>query len=299
MNNNYLNTYKLEIPPFNAYKFYIKRDDLNFDPLISGNKVYKLKYNLLEAKKNKMTHLLSFGGAYSNHLMALAFFGKKHNFKTIGVIRGEELISEKQNKTLNKLKEFNMQLVFVSREMYRDKGVDWHLELGFSKSNVYIIPEGGANKNGIKGCMEIFFNENKHYDIFCVAVGTGSTISGIINATNKQQLVYGFSALKNANVEQYISQNTTKNNWKVFNDSRFGGFAKVNNELIQFINDFYNETKIPLDPIYTGKMLFRLKKLIKNNYFSRKKNIVVYHSGGLQGIVGINQKLKNKINYDI
>lgn len=281
----------------------IKREDL-LHPYISGNKFRKLKYNLEEAKRNDKYTLLTFGGAFSNHILAVAAAGKEFDYKTIGIIRGEELIHNYlDNPTLRKAEEFGMEFVFVTREEYRNKNKEEFIErLKHNHGDFYIIPEGGTNALAIKGCEEILNSEDDEFDYICCAVGTGGTISGIINCSKPCQKVLGFPALKGDFLTEDIRKFANKDNWELITEYHFGGYAKVTPELIDFMNDFYEQYKIPLDPIYTGKMVFGVFDLIKKNYFPQNAKILLIHTGGLQGIEGMNLVLKNKkltqINYN-
>lgn len=273
----------------------IKREDL-LDPYISGNKFRKLKYNLLQAKKEGHSTLLTFGGAYSNHIAATAYAGFKNKLSTIGVIRGEELsASWQENKTLKFAHENGMKFKFIPRNAYRKKeesGLLGELEEEFGL--FYLLPEGGTNALAIAGCEEILQSTDSNFEVVCCAVGTGGTISGIINASNEAQSVLGFPALKGNFLNRDICKFVRKENWELLSDYHFGGYAKVSEELINFVNDFYMKTEIPLDPIYTGKMIFGIMDLIKKDYFPRNSKILAIHTGGLQGIAGMNQKLKKK-----
>ncbi|AWG23523.1 1-aminocyclopropane-1-carboxylate deaminase [Flavobacterium faecale] len=273
----------------------IKRDDL-IHPFVSGNKFRKLKYNLLQAKEENAKTLLTFGGAYSNHIAAVAFAGKEHGFKTIGVIRGEELASKiEENPTLKFAQECGMQFEFVSRELYRLKDdPDFVTDLKQKWGEMYLIPEGGTNSLAIKGCEEILDESDTEFNYVCCAVGTGGTISGLINSTGDHQKILGFPALKGDFLQNEISTFVKNKNWELILDYHFGGYGKVIPELVDFINDFYLETKIPLDPIYTAKMVFGIIDLIEKNYFPENSKILLIHTGGLQGVAGMNAKLKNK-----
>lgn len=279
---------------------FIKRED-ELHPLISGNKYRKLKYNLEEALIQKNRTLITFGGAYSNHIAAVAAAGFEHEFKTIGVIRGDELANNlddviKKNATLKFASEHNMKFEFVSRSEYRTKtSVAFIQKLKQKFGDFYLIPEGGTNNLAVKGCEEILTEDDVKYDIICLVVGTGGTISGIINSSKNHQKVIGFSALKGDflqhEIDKYILR---KENWSLNTEYNFGGYAKITEELITFINKFKNETKIPLDPVYTGKMMFGIVDLIKKNYFNKGTKILAIHTGGLQGIDGMNSLLKKK-----
>jgi 1-aminocyclopropane-1-carboxylate deaminase len=315
-----------ELP--NGISLEIKREDL-LHPFISGNKFRKLKYNLLQAKAEKQETVLTFGGAYSNHIAAVAYAGKEQGFKTIGVIRGDELGDKiAENPTLQFAQECGMEFEFVTRESYRFKTEpDFIANLRQKFGSFYLVPEGGTNEYAIKGCEEILTEEDAKFDFVCCAVGTGGTISGIINSALPHQKVLGFPALKgdflkdetplikfssnlNGNgvpddlrqittFSEEIRKFATKKNWELVTDYHFGGYGKVNEELIQFINQFYKQTQVPLDPVYTGKMVFGVIDLIQKNYFPDNSKILLIHTGGLQGIKGMNALLKNKNKTEI
>jgi 1-aminocyclopropane-1-carboxylate deaminase len=284
-------TYKLP----NGISLEIKREDL-LHPFISGNKFRKLKYNLLQAKSENQETVLTFGGAYSNHIAAVAYAGKEQGFKTIGVIRGEELGDKiDENPTLKFAQECGMQFEFVTREAYRLKTEsDFITNLRQKFGSFYLVPEGGTNEYAIKGCEEILSEEDSEFDYVCCAVGTGGTISGIINSALPHQKVLGFPALKGDFLKDEIRKFATAKNWELINEYHFGGYGKVNEELIEFINQFYQQTQVPLDPVYTGKMVFGVVDLIQKNYFPKNAKILLIHTGGLQGIRGMNVLLKKK-----
>ncbi|SPL68992.1 1-aminocyclopropane-1-carboxylate deaminase/D-cysteine desulfhydrase [Acinetobacter stercoris] len=262
----------------------VKRLDM-IHPEISGNKFYKLKYNLQKAKKLEAHCLITFGGAYSNHIAATAYAAHLFGFQSIGIIRGEELIHQPLNHTLATAQKFGMTFDFVSREKYRQRNDPIFLEqLKTTYPESYIIPEGGTNHLAIQGCKEILTSQDQlDYDYICCAVGTGGTISGIIEASNERQKILGFSALK-GNFQKYDVQRwTQKINWNITDDYCFGGYAKFSAELHQFIGDFEDLYHIPLDPVYTGKMMYGIMDLISKNYFPKHSRILIIHSGGLQG----------------
>lgn len=286
---------QLSIKLPNSITVQIKREDL-LHPFISGNKFRKLKYNILQAKTENQDTLLTFGGAFSNHIAAAAYAGKEYGFKTIGIIRGDEL-REKilENPTLQFAQDCGMQFKFVSREAYRHKTeVDFLENLKQEFGDFYLVPEGGTNEFAVKGCQEILTQEDKEFDYVCCAVGTGGTISGLINSSLPHQKVLGFPALKGEFLNEDIRKFARNPNWELITDYHFGGYGKVNPELIDFINHFFEENNIPLDPIYTGKMVFGVMDLIQKNYFKENSKILLIHTGGLQGIAGMNIKLKNK-----
>lgn len=282
----------------------IRREDL-IHPFVSGNKFRKLKYNLLQAKKENQTTLLTFGGAFSNHIAAVAAAGKLEGFKTIGIIRGDELASKiNENPTLKFAQENGMQFEFISREDYSNKASSDFLEvLKIKFGDFYLIPEGGTNGLAVKGCEEILTKEDAVFDYICCAVGTGGTISGIINSAQPNQKVLGFPALKGDFLQNEIRNFAKHDNWQLITDYHFGGYGKVNEELVFFLNQFSEKTKILLDPIYTGKMIFGVIKLIEKKYFPNNSKILVIHTGGIQGIEGMNQLLEkkklSKINTDV
>ncbi|MEE9350606.1 MAG: pyridoxal-phosphate dependent enzyme [Flavobacteriaceae bacterium] len=284
----------------NDVSVYMKREDL-LHQYVSGNKFRKLKYNILEAQETNKRTLLTFGGAFSNHISATAYAGKICGFKTIGIIRGDELgrnISQtlKTNEPLQFAHNNGMAFKFISREDYRKKHDPEFIEaLKNEFGNFYLIPEGGTNPNAIKGCREILQANDEKFNYICTAVGTGGTILGILNSIDNHQTVLGFPALKGDFLNDTIK--------KQFNDTskcrfiekyHFGGFAKVNEELILFINVFKKRFNIQLDPIYTGKMMFGIDEMISSNYFKKGTSILAIHTGGLQGIAAMNSKLRKK-----
>lgn len=281
-------------------ELFIKREDL-LHPVISGNKYRKLFYNIQFAKEKNFKQLLTFGGAYSNHILATAGAGYEFGFKTVGVIRGDELGHDlektlEENPTLRAAYDFGMEFHFISRSDYRLKDKPLFLEV-ISKlfPSSYILPEGGTNDLAIKGCEAILDKDTEKFDFICLAVGTGGTISGVINATNFNQKVLGFPALKGdflkSEIEKFVG---SKDNWELVLDYHFGGYAKINKELITFINRFTKNTSILLDPVYTGKMIYGVLDKIKNNYFPENSKVLVIHTGGLQGVKGMNTLLVKK-----
>lgn len=284
----------IELP--HNIELYIKREDL-LHPYISGNKFRKLKYNIQLVKESDSEILITFGGAYSNHILAVAAAGKEYGIPTLGIIRGEELLDKiSTNPTLCLAKEFGMQFQFVSRETYAKKEEITFindLKTQFNKS--YILPEGGTNALAIQGCEEILEEEDNMFNYICCAVGTGGTISGIINSSKAHQKIIGYSALKGDFLSDVICKFVAKSNWFVNTEYHFGGYGKVTDELIVFLNDFYDATSIPLDPIYTGKMVYGVLDMIAKNMFAPNSKILLIHTGGLQGVKGIN-KMRLKKN---
>ena len=275
---------------------FVLRED-RIHPEISGNKYRKLKYNLETFSQGNYESILSFGGAYSNHIAALAAAGREFNIPTIGIIRGEELKDKIQdNPTLSYAKQNGMRLEFVSRTAYREKNQPKFLEeLRIKFGNVYILPEGGTNEMAIKGCEEILGKHTAEFDYICCAVGTGGTIRGILNSALPHQKVLGFPALKDSEfLKNEINQVGKRSNFDWINNFHFGGYGKYSTELIDFINEFKNQYNVPLEPIYTGKMFYGIVQLMKEKFFPVDSKILAVHTGGLQGIEGINQRLKEK-----
>jgi 1-aminocyclopropane-1-carboxylate deaminase len=272
---------------------WLKREDL-IHPTVSGNKFRKLKYNLEAAKANGCETLVTFGGAFSNHIAAVAASGELYNFKTVGIIRGEELETNiENNPTLQIAKNKGMDLQFVSRSAYRQKtAAAFITTLQTQYPNCYILPEGGTNELAIKGCEEILIEQDTIFDVICCAVGTGGTIAGLINSAQSHQKIMGFPALKGDFLTDEIRKFAKRSNWQLVNDYHFGGYAKINDTLVAFINKSYKDFGIQLDPVYTGKMLFGIADLINKDYFEPHTKILAIHTGGLQGVGGMNLKLQ-------
>jgi 1-aminocyclopropane-1-carboxylate deaminase len=280
---------------------FVKREDM-IHPHLSGNKYYKLKYNLEEAKNNGYKTLLTFGGAYSNHIYATAAAGKIFKFKTIGVIRGEE--HRILNPTLSFAKECGMELCYIDRNTYRNKtSADVIKLLVEEYGRFYLIPEGGSNVFAVKGCTEIINSIENDFDYVCCAVGTGGTLAGLAAGLNGSRKVLGFSILKGADflnerVRMLLKSYSGKElkNWRINFDYHFGGYAKFNLKLINFIENFTRRVNIPIEPIYTGKMLYGIFDLVKNGFFPSGTRIIAIHTGGLQGLRGLSDiinRIKN------
>ena len=261
----------------------IKRLDL-IHPQISGNKFFKLKYNLLAARQQGVEKVLTFGGAYSNHIAATAFAAHKFGFQSLGMIRGEELAQRPFNPTLATAQQFGMQLEFISRNAYRQKDQpDFLQHLQQQYPDFYLIPEGGTNALAIQGCREILTAEDAQFDLICCAVGTGGTFAGLIEASQQHQQLLGFSALKGDFLTHEVAQLTTKRNWRILDDYCCSGYAKTTPELIQFIQTFEQRYNIPLEQVYTGKMLRGIFDLIDQDKIGPDQKILLIHTGGLQG----------------
>jgi len=279
---------KLNINNSNNIKLFIKREDLIHD-IVSGNKWRKLNYNFKYIKEKKIKKILSFGGAYSNHLHALSWLAKKNNIKSFGLVRGCKLSIE--NPTLSFCKKNKMDLFFLDRSTYRNNKYNNPIfkKIIKSKENVFVIPEGGFNEFGIKGCEEIMNEVNEHYDIICCSIGSGCTAVGIIKSLKFDQSFLGFSSFKNnAQIKNIISEKVKTMNWEINSEYNFGGFGQVNDDLKKFIKDFKNTYAIMLDPIYTSKLFFGLFDMISKNKLPKDSRILALHTGGLQGLQGVN-----------
>ena len=262
----------------------IKRLDL-IHPQISGNKFFKLKYNLLAAQQQGFSQVLTFGGAFSNHIAATAFAAQHFGFQSIGMIRGEELASQQFNPTLQAAHDLGMQLNFVSRSEYRLRHqVEYLQQLQQQYPQAFIIPEGGSNALAIQGTQEILSPDDlENYDVICCAVGTGGTLAGIIESSSEQQHVLGFSALKGDFLKHDIQQWTDKSNWSLTDAYCCGGYAKITPKLLQFMQQFEQQHHIPLEQVYTAKMMMGLLDLIQYHHFPAHTRILAIHTGGLQG----------------
>ena len=261
----------------------IKREDLNH-PLVSGNKWWKLKYNLEEAVKLGHTTLLTFGGAYSNHIYATAAAARQLELKSIGLIRGEETLP--LNDVISFAIDQGMKLIYVSRGEYRSKTEKAFIdELHQTFGAFYLIPEGGTNHLAVKGVTEFARTLGNDFDYLCCAVGTGGTMAGLISGTSSQKKLIGFPVLKGGEFLQDEIENLLPNkhkNWSLNNDYHFGGYAKMNPPLMSFIENFKTNHDIQLDPVYTGKAMFGLFDLVAKNCFSKGSTLLFIHTGGVR-----------------
>ncbi len=273
----------------------IKRDEL-IHPVIQGNKWRKLKYNLFQAEKQQQTTLLSFGGAYSNHLHALAAIGQQSNFNTIGIIRGEA--PKKLSASLQDMLDWGMHLKFISRKEYKEKNSDKFIQqLKQEFGDFYLIPEGGNNTAGKKGCGELLNELTETYDTICCEIGSGTMFSALVEYNTSTTTQYlGFAVMKNPQLDEQVEANLNSTSsllkqpaaWKIQHDYHFGGFAKTTPALNQFIIDFKHDHEIQLEPVYSAKMLWGIFDLIKQDYFKPGSHILAIHGGGLQGLRGFN-----------
>lgn len=285
--------------------FVLRIDKLHRE--ISGNKWFKLKYNLIEAERLNYKTLLTFGGAYSNHIYAVASAGKEFGFDTIGIIRGEEYFP--LNPTLQFAVDCGMKLFYLNRAEYKnrnDKAFQEKLKIKFD--NPYMIPEGGTNQLALMGTEEIVNHIKTNFDYICTACGTGGTIAGIISSLKGEKKILGFPALKGGeflenDIRELVTERSSQsyNNWKLITEYHFGGYAKIDISLINFINEFESINNFKLDYIYTSKMFYGIKELLKREYFSKGIKIVLLHTGGIQGNKGMISKVNNllKNNYQL
>ena len=276
---------------------YIKRDDL-IHPEISGNKWRKLKYNFEYARKKGFSEIVTFGGAFSNHIAATACAAGHLELLSVGIIRGDEL-NESSNSTLQLAHDHGMKFEFVRRDVYRTIRNDFE-SLREKYPNAYIVPEGGTNNLAVRGASEIVQEINVDYDCIITAVGTGGTMAGLVLGLAGKKEVFGISSLKGEFValefhKLLVSLGISFTNYKISSDYHFGGYAKTSSQLIDFINTMKQELNLLFDPIYTGKALFGVWNMIANGNFDNQ-TLVFLHTGGLQGIAGFNQKSSQKIH---
>ena len=284
----------VEIPIESKVRLFIKREDLTH-PEISGNKYWKMFYNVKKYLEKEVSErkIITFGGAFSNHIAAAAALGNEFGIKTLGVIRGNELEdSWQENPTLFSAHQNGMSFRFVTRETYRYKE-KMMKELQEEFPEALVIPEGGTNENAVEGIQYMLNDETKEFDYLCSAVGTGGTVSGLSKFAQPHQKIIGFKAVKDNSLENRIKNLSKKDNFTLV-DASDGGFGKITDENVRFINEFYQYFGIVLEPVYTGKMLRKIFEMIEDDYFPANSKILAFHTGGLQGIVGANEMLKKK-----
>lgn len=271
----------LELPLLREKR--VSLDVLRLDqihPIVSGNKYFKLKYYLQEALEQQKKVIITYGGAFSNHIVATAYMANSINLKSVGLIRGERppVLSH----TLQKAMELGMELSFISREAYAKKQ-----DIKLANDHNYIINEGGEGVLGIKGASEIlqWVKKEKYTHVAC-AVGTATMLKGICSASMPTQSVIGIPVLKgfdNWRHSYAMPLHEYPENICLISNYHWGGYARANADLLAFMNDFYRQTQIPTDFVYTGKLLYAVMDLIEKNYFSPGSTLLVIHSGGLQG----------------
>ena len=284
----------VEIPIESKVRLFIKREDLTH-PEISGNKYWKMFFNVKKYLEKEVAErkIITFGGAFSNHIAAAAALGNEFGIKTLGVIRGNELEdSWQENPTLFSAHQNGMSFRFVTRETYRYKErLMAELQEEFPES--LVVPEGGTNENAVEGIQYMLTDETNDFDYICSAVGTGGTVSGLSKFAQPHQKIIGFKAVKDNSLENRIKNLSKKDNFTLV-DASDGGFGKITDENVRFINEFYQYFGIVLEPVYTGKMLRKIFEMIADDYFPANSKILAFHTGGLQGIFGANEMLKKK-----
>lgn len=288
MNKELIPQQNCRIDAVNAFlKFHIEAGVLRLDllhPVISGNKWFKLKEYLKEAGDLNKKSILTFGGTFSNHIVATAAAAKQFGFNSVGLIRGEK--PEKFSDTLNDALSFGMKLFFISREEYKKKIIPNEVFEQYDAGSIYIINEGGYGLKGAEGAGAILKpGDASGFTHIVSAVGTGTTLAGLLNATTPSQKITGFSVMKNnfslqKEIEDLLIE---KKEFHLIHDYHFGGYAKYNLQLIAFMNEWYRTTGIPSDFVYTGKLFFAVNDLVQKNYFPLHSKILIIHSGGLQG----------------
>jgi 1-aminocyclopropane-1-carboxylate deaminase len=284
----------VEIPIQKNVRLFIKREDL-VHPEISGNKYWKMFYNVKKYLEQEVSQrkIITFGGAFSNHIAAAAALGREYGIETMGIIRGEELEANwQENPTLALAHQNGMTFRFVSRETYRDKALLMkQLQEEFPEG--LVVPEGGSNQNGVEGIKFLLTKVNNDFDYLCCAVGSGGTVSGLSKFAEPHQQVLGFKAVKDDSLKEKVFGFSKRDNFKLI-DAADGGFGKITDENVRFINMFYQDFGIGLEPVYTGKMMRKLFQMIDEGFFPENSKILAFHTGGMQGIEGTNEMLKKK-----
>lgn len=284
----------VEIPIESNVKLFIKREDLTH-PEISGNKYWKMFFNVKKYLEKEVSNrkIITFGGAFSNHIAAAAALGNEFGIETLGIIRGNELENSwQENPTLFSAYQNGMSFRFVTREIYRNKEKMMKL-LQEEFPDALVVPEGGTNENAVEGIQYMLTEETQVFDYLCSAVGTGGTISGISKFAKPHQKVIGFKAVRDESLEERVKRLSKCENFTLI-DASDGGFGKIIDENVRFINEFYQCFGIILEPVYTGKMLRKIFEMINEGYFPENSKILAFHTGGLQGIKGANEMLKKK-----
>jgi 1-aminocyclopropane-1-carboxylate deaminase len=281
------------VPIFINYKFHTTIDVLRLDeihPVVSGNKWFKLKNYLFEAIANNKKTILTFGGTYSNHIVATAAASQYYKLKSIGIIRGErpKILSH----TLQQALSYDMELYFISRNDYKEKVIPGVVLSTIDPNTIYIVNEGGYGKMGMLGAMEILEELNSNdYSHIIAAVGTGTMLSGIISAAHPDQKIIGIPVLKDDSLELKIKAllPMERQRFQLIFDYHFGGYAKTSPDLIQFMNNWYKQSGMPTDFVYTGKLFFAANDLLEKDFFPKGSKILIIHSGGLQGNLSLPQ----------
>jgi len=280
----------LRVDPVSSFhKFHTTVDVLRLDlihPIISGNKWFKLKEYLEEARKLNKKFIVTYGGAFSNHIIATAAAARESGMRSIGIIRGEK--TDSVSITLKDAISFGMELAFISREDYRKKTMPSLISDNYNPEDIYIINEGGYGLKGTDGAADILKQiDSAGYSHIIAAVGTGTTLAGLIKSSQKEQQVTGISVLKNnLSLKKEIDDLLPaeyKEHFNLIHDYHFGGYAKYTAQLLNFMNTWFESTNIPSDFVYTGKLFYAINDLIQKNHFPSKSKLLIIHSGGLQG----------------
>jgi 1-aminocyclopropane-1-carboxylate deaminase len=267
----------------------VSADVLRIDllhPVVSGNKWFKLKYHLNEALQRRSEGIITFGGAFSNHLVATAWAAREAGLAAIGVIRGEE--PKHYSPALQDMIDYGMQLKFVNRAQFADEET-LQKKIAQEFPQYFMVPMGGQSKLGVKGAAEILpLADGRKYSHIICAVGTGTMMAGLLQAAAPHQQVIGISALKvsaieNNTIESFIAENNPGKAFRLVYDYHFGGYARHTPALLQFMNRLYEEQGIPTDFVYTAKLLFAVDHLVQNGHFPPGSSLLIIHSGGLQG----------------
>ncbi|WP_371376608.1 1-aminocyclopropane-1-carboxylate deaminase/D-cysteine desulfhydrase [Thalassotalea aquiviva] len=284
----------IDLPCLKKHKItlIIKRDDC-IHPIISGNKWRKLKYNLVEAKAQNKSIIISFGGAFSNHIHALAYAGKVHGIKTLAIIRGEP--EYQSNFTLTQARKWGMTLKFVDRATYKLRQQEsYQQQLLQQYPNSYLVPEGGSNQLALPGVGEVIseLNQQTNFDYLLTPVGSGGTLAGLVKADANQHHLLGIAVLKhqgylNDEVNTLLQDNELFTNWQILDDFHCGGYGKFTAEQAEKIRAFSLQTNVPFEPVYSGKMVLAFLTLLEQGYFKPNSKVVLLHTGGLQGLGGL------------
>jgi 1-aminocyclopropane-1-carboxylate deaminase len=288
-----INTLVFPLQQFGVHRNEISVSVLRLDKLdtyINGNKWFKLKYLLQDAKKQHCDHIVSFGGVWSNHIIALAAACKILQLKSTAFIRSDEKL---WTTTLQKAKDLGMHIEFADRAMYA--AVKHNTGVNPQKTKEYYIAEGGNSLLGVQGAAEMMdINELDTFNHIICPVGTGTTFAGILNKLKEHQKCIGINALKGGSFqEKTINEYSTNTNYEMINTYHFGGFARYTDVLLSFMRDWYTQTQIPTDIVYTGKMFFGLNDMLEKKYFGKEAKILVIHTGGLQGNASLPNGLLN------
>lgn len=275
-------------------RVFLKRDDM-IHPFISGNKWRKLKLNIQEAQNKDQDHLVTFGGVWSNHLLATACAAARYGLKSTAFVRGEDINSD----VLVLCRVFGMKLIFTDRSAYRDKKGLFNEKFSQDAKAIF-IDEGGAGHHAMQGCADSIAELKQPYDHLFCAAGTGTTFAGLVKGIEDAQLFthcHCIPVLKGADFlkEEINAYFTSPPSYSFHNNYNFGGYARTTTELLEFIGYFTSKTGILLDPVYTGKMMFALYDLIRKDHFPKGSTILAVHTGGLFGLLGMKEQIASAL----